>query len=188
MLKTIISNNCFGGVIARSNNMKFCSPTVNLQILPEEFPRFCANLKHYMDAEVRRIRLMNLGPRHTEYMHHMFSDFPNCPLGLVDDIVVVFQHYDTFDEAKEAWDRRKTRIDYDSICYLFHAKNESYKPCVEEFLALNLPHSAVITEDWGMDGTHRFDVPKGSDAFGGRNGKRYIEQNFNIKEFLEVDR
>ena len=27
-----------------------------------------------------------------------------------------------------------------------------------------------------------------NNCFGGANGKRQIEQNFNIKEFLEVDR
>lgn len=184
MLKTVIANNCFGGCISNDNALEFRSPTVNLQILPEEYPKFCANLKHYMDSEL--VEYTDLSEKHKEYCMKMFGWIPdNFPFGLLDDIIVCFQHYETFAEAKDCWERRKARMDYDSICYLFHAKNEGYKDAVAEFLALNLPHSAVITEDWGMEGTHPFDVPEGMDCFGSVNGKRLIEQNFSIKKFLE---
>lgn len=183
MIKTIISNNCFGGVISHQYGLEFCSPTINLQILPEEFPTFCNNLHYYMDAELEMYT--NFSTFHIECMYRMFDCIPNMPFGRIKDVLVCFQHYDTFDEAAELWNKRKARVDYDSIAYLFHARHPKYKQAVEQFLALDLPNSEVITEDWGMNGTHRFDVPPGMDAFGSVNGRRIIEQNFSIKDFLE---
>lgn len=185
--KTIIANNCHGGLISHSYGMEFCSPTVALQVLPEEFPKFCANLKHYMDAEL--VEYKELSEEHQEYCRHMFDYVPmEFPMGLIDDVLVVFQHSDNFTVAKEEWDRRKTRVDYDHLYYIFHANNIKYIDAVKEFLALNLPHSAVVTENWGIEGAHRFDVPEGLTCFHPYNGKRMIEQNFSVKDWLEMDR
>lgn len=185
MVRTIIANNCHGGLISKSYRMQHCSPTVALQILPEEFPKFCANLKHYMDAEL--VEYTELSDEHKKYCENMFDYVPTeYPLGLIDDVMVVFQHSNDFQTAKEEWDRRKARVDYNHVYYLFHARDIKYMDAVKEFLALDLPHSAVVTENWGIDGTHRFDVPEGLDCFYPWHGKRMIEQNFSVSEWLEV--
>ena len=184
MIKSIISNNCFGGCIANDYHMEHCSPTVNLQILPEEFPKFCANLKHYMDCDLKEP--WGYSEDHKEYLTHMFGYIPTeFPIAVLDDILVVFQHYESFTEARQCWERRKARIDYDNIGYFFHAKNETYADCVKVFLALDLPHSACVTEGFDVEGAHRFDTPPGLDCFYFVGGKRVIEQNFSIKEWLE---
>jgi uncharacterized protein (DUF1919 family) len=164
--------------------MEFCSPTINLQILPEEFPKFCKNLTYYMKVELMECKAMSL--RHEKMCEHMFGYVPTeYPMGLLDDILVVFQHYKTFEESKECWDKRKARVDYDSIGYFMHAKNETYADCVKEFLALNLPHSEAVTEGFNVEGAHRFDTPPGLDCFYFVGGKRVIEQNFSIRKWLE---
>jgi uncharacterized protein (DUF1919 family) len=188
MLKTLITNNCWGGVIASNHNMRFCSPTVNLQILPEEFPQFCKNLDFYMRMEL--VEYEHLTEWHHGCMRRMFGDSPpDCPLGLVYDTIVIFQHYDSFEEAKAAWDRRKKRIDKDNIGYMFHIKDVMYQMYAERFISLDLPNSVCITEDFEMDGAYAFHVPEGEDAFGGvtENGqaRRIIEENFKINDWLE---
>ena len=184
MIKSIISNNCFGGCIAKDYHMEFCSPTINLQILPEEFPKFCANIRHYMDAEL--VEYTELSDEHKAYCEHMFGYVPmEYPMGLIDDILVVFQHYESFAESKECWDKRKARVDFNDMCYFLHAKNETYADCVKEFLALNLPHSEAVTEGFDVEGAHRFDTPPGLDCFYFVGGKRVIEQNFSIRKWLE---
>lgn len=185
MDKTIIANNCHGGLISAAYGMEFRSPTVNLQILPEEFPKFCANLKHYMDAEL--VEYKDLSDEHKQYCIHMFDYVPmEYPMGLIDDILVVFQHSNDFNVAKAEWDRRKIRVDFENPYFLFHAKNETYAEYVKEFLALDLPHSAAITENFEVAGSHRFDVPDGLTCFHNWNGKPMIEQHFSVKEFLEL--
>ena len=187
MIKSIISNNCFGGCIANDYHMEHCSPTVNLQILPEQFWRFCLNLKHYMDSELIKPGEFEMNFYHKKWLNHMFGRIPTeFPIALLDDILVCFQHYKSFEEAKDCWERRKARIDYDSICYFLHAKNESYAACVKAFLTLDLPHSIAVTEGFDVEGAYRFDTPPGLDCFYFVGGKRVIEQNFSLREFLEL--
>ena len=64
MIETIISNNCTGGAVCHELGMEFKTPTINLQILPEEFREFCCNFSYYMNA-----RLMNYVPAYMSDRH-----------------------------------------------------------------------------------------------------------------------
>lgn len=44
---SIISNNCIAGYIYKYFGMKFLSPTINLQIAPSDFIKFCSALSIY---------------------------------------------------------------------------------------------------------------------------------------------
>ncbi len=185
MVTSIISNQCFGGIICWEYKMQFKSPTVNLRIYNEEFPKFCGNLRHYIDAEVQEYT--ELSDYHKEILKRFYGFIPDFPMGLCDDILIGFHHYDTFEEAKAAWDRRKARIEWDHIGYLFHLEREEYKDCGKELLDLHLPHTLVLTEEFDLEGAYRFDVPRvpNMDCFGVWNGKSVIEQNFSKRDFLD---
>ena len=43
-----------------------------------------------------------------KFQHH-------CPIGILDDIEVIFLHYKSEDEAYQKWNRRKERIVWDNI-------------------------------------------------------------------------
>lgn len=188
MIKTLITNNCWGGIIYNNYGRKFDSPTINLQILPEDFTDFCAGLKFYLSMELKECKEMD---KYQEaYMYHMFGDErPDCPIGMISDILVVFQHYGTFREAKRKWDERKERVDMTDIGYMFHVKNASYMAAAKEFVARDFPNSVCITEGFEIPGAYSFHVPEGMDAFGGvmENSKmrRIIEENFKIEDWLE---
>lgn len=188
MFKTLITNNCWGGIIYNNYGREFDSPTINLQILPEYFPDFCTFLKFYLCMELEECTELDMWQE--AYMYHMFGDNrPDCPIGLLNDMPVVFQHYGTFEEAKRKWYERRERVDYNDIGYMFHAKNISYKAAALEFLDRDLPNSICITEGFEIPGAYSFHVPEGMDAFGGvkENGgmRRIIEENFRISDWLE---
>ena len=44
MINTLITNNCWGGIIYNNYKMEFRSPTINLQILPDTLMRALKNL------------------------------------------------------------------------------------------------------------------------------------------------
>lgn len=110
---SIISQNCIGGVFYHDMGMKFLSPTINLFFKEPDFIRFISNLKYYvsLDPEMRW---------EEEY-----------PVGRLDDIEVHFMHYSTCKEAKDIWNRRKLRINFDKIIVLATDRNgftdETYK-------------------------------------------------------------
>ena len=48
---TIISNNCWGGMIYESYNLPKMSPTVGLFFMADDFIRFCSDIKRYNHSE-----------------------------------------------------------------------------------------------------------------------------------------
>lgn len=176
MITTIISNNCMGGVICSRNHMQFKSPTVALQILPEEYTKFCQNLKHYMECEVKEYK--DFSEEHKKYLMKMYGKIPTeFPYGIIDDIIICFQHYQTFEQARDKWNIRKQRMEWDKIGYIFHARNAEYQKEVDEFFTLDLPNSIALTESFKTGRSYRFDVPNVNsiDAFGWWNGKYSVE-------------
>ena len=95
---SIICNNCIGGVIYHSLGKKFLSPTINLYITPSDFVKFCSNLKYYLALELNEVS--------TEF---------DYPVGRLGDILIYFKHYNNFSEAKEKWNERKLRINFNNI-------------------------------------------------------------------------
>ena len=181
MIETIISNNCAGGAICHELGMEFKTPTILLQILPEDFPRFCKNLKEYMEMEMIKCTMF------TPYEEHkfikMFGGIPKMPIGLIGDVLVCFQHYETFEEGKAKWDERKARIDYDHIGYIMHARGPEYQFEAEEFLAMDIPNKLCITEGFVVPGAVPLHPKEGENAFSVVNGKPLIAQAADYKSW-----
>lgn len=184
MIETIISNNCTGGAVCHELGMEFKTPTINLQILPEDFPRFCKNLKTYMDYEL--VECHDFTPYEVNKFIKMFGGIPKMPIGLIGDVLVCFQHYETFKEAKEKWEERKLRIDYDHIGFIFHARGPEYQFEAEEFLAMNLPNQLCITENFEVPGSVVLCPKEGDNAFSAVNGKLLITQAADYKNWREL--
>ena len=92
-----ISQNCIGGVLYHDLGLQFLSPTINTFIPEPGFVKMVLKLRHYMEQEL----VIRWGE---EY-----------PIGMLDDVEIHFMHYETCQEAKEAWNRRKQRINWDKI-------------------------------------------------------------------------
>ena len=94
---TIISQNCIGGVFYHDMEMQFLSPTINMFFAASDFLKFVLALPDYINKEL---------------IVYWGIDYPIGELG---DIKIHFMHYSTCREAIEAWERRKKRINYESI-------------------------------------------------------------------------
>lgn len=94
---TVISQNCIGGVFYHDMGLRFESPTINLFFSGMDFVKFVLKLDYYMSFELQ----MTWGE---EY-----------PIGYLDDVAIHFMHYNTCEEARLAWDKRKKRINRKKI-------------------------------------------------------------------------
>ena len=94
---TFISQNCIGGVLYHDLGLQFLSPTINTFIPEPGFVKLALNLRHYMEQDL----VLRWG-----------EEFP---IGTLGDVEIHFMHYETCKEAKEAWDRRKARINWNKI-------------------------------------------------------------------------
>ena len=115
---TIISNNCWAGIFYRNNNLKYLSPTLGLFFMAEDYIKFIYNIKHYMNQDLEFINIEN--SKHKDYLKKLNY---NSPIGKIEDIEIMFLHYNSNEEAREKWNRRKARINWDNIIYKFSDQN-----------------------------------------------------------------
>ena len=117
---SILSNNCIAGFLYHEYKLPFLSPTINLQIVPDDFVKFIYNINQYIDTDMEEItnpddKIFNkVGGGHITF-----------PVGKINDITVLFQHYKEFNEAKEKWDERKKRINYSNIYIILVEHNSN---------------------------------------------------------------
>lgn len=52
---TLISSNCNGGCILSDLHLRFNSPFVNLWLPPKDFLKFCENIEHYLNCDLKFI-------------------------------------------------------------------------------------------------------------------------------------
>ena len=137
---TIISNNCWDWKVYFRYQIPYKSPTVNILIPPKDYIKFISDMPHYLNEELVQINLESF--HYNEYMEKRekrgdfngrdLKKFIYCKLG---DINFVCWHYETFEELKSKWDRRKTRINYDKIIFKmndsFDCKFDDFKNFLE---------------------------------------------------------
>lgn len=119
---SILSVNCIGGLLSHKMGLPFRSPFVNLFLSNGDFLKFLGKPHEYL-AE----KLIHKGQKLNSTSA---IEYPVISLG---DISLHMLHYKTFEEAAEAWERRKERINwYNLFVVMWTTKIEE----LEQFDAL----------------------------------------------------
>lgn len=146
---TIISNNCWGGIVYEYYDVIKQSPTVGLFFMAEDYIKFCANLKYYINK-----KLTFIDPYQSKYYEHLkdLNAFGNYPIGVLDDIEIMFLHYHTQEEAMEKWERRCKRIKWNKLIFKFNDQNGCTETDARAFLDLPIENKLYFTihEDWQL--------------------------------------
>ncbi len=129
---TIISNNCWGGICYEYYGLPKLSPTVGMYFYAEDYVKFISNLSYYLGLEMRMIT-----PSESKHRSSLYSKGEiDVPVGVLDDIEVVFLHYLNPNIAKDKWSKRVKRINWDNIIYKFSYMNECTDQNIEDFLQI----------------------------------------------------
>ena len=107
---TLLSNNCIGVLVYHKFKLKYLSPTINLQISPTDFIKFCTNLDHYLACELQEVKDCD-----DTWFRSIGGGKIDFPVGRIDDILIYFQHDKIFSKAKEDWIRRTKRINKNNL-------------------------------------------------------------------------
>ena len=126
---SLIASNCNGGFILHDLGMRFNSPFVNLWMKPKDYIKMLTDLKGYMAEELTFIK----------------EDGIDYPIGLLRDVRVYFQHYNSEEEAKQKWDTRKERLNYNNLFVLFTDQEGCTKDDLEQFDKLPFDKKVVFT-------------------------------------------
>jgi uncharacterized protein (DUF1919 family) len=111
---SIFCSNCIGGIIYHNMNLQFQSPTINLWIKNKDFIKMMQNLEHYLESELVEV----------------FDKTVKYPIGMIDDVLIHFNHYKSFNEANIKWNERKQRIDFENLYFMLSDEGLSYDDIV----------------------------------------------------------
>ena len=144
---TIISNNCWAGMIYESYNLPKQSPTVGLYFYAPDYIKFIKNLKKYVNCSMEFITLEE--SKWKDYVVKNDKKAGTYPIGKIDDIEIFFLHYKSEKEVTEKWNRRCKRINWDRIIYKFNDQNGCTEDNVRDFFNLKLDNKVFFTcKDW----------------------------------------
>lgn len=104
----IISRNCWGGQVYQYLQKPYNTPFVGLFLFGPCYMKLLSSFDEYMQAELRFIAVSKYEESKNNY-----------PIGLLNDIEIHFQHYESNEEATEKWNRRKQRM-------LEHTNKDNY--------------------------------------------------------------
>lgn len=110
---SIISNNCAAGFLYKEFGCKYMTPTINLQISPNDYVKLCKKFDYYLSQEIKEIKNPNI-----DGFVALGGEKINFPVGILDDLIIYFQHYTDFDYAAKKWEERKKRINYDELFFV----------------------------------------------------------------------
>ena len=95
----LISRNCWGGQVYQWLNIPYNTPFVGLFLFGPCYMKLLRNFDKYMAMDLEFIEKSK------------YPDaYNNHPIGVLGDIEIQFQHYDSVDEARQKWERRKSRM------------------------------------------------------------------------------
>ena len=109
------------------------SPTINLWINKEDFIIFVKNLKGFLSAELIELK----------------SSEQSYPVGIIkynnQSVTINFMHYKTFEEAKEKWDERKKRVNFNNIFIIQLIGENLTNEDIDKFNSIPFTNKLLIT-------------------------------------------
>ncbi len=139
---TIISNNCWAGRVYQYLDMPYLSPTAGLYFFAPDYIKFVTDLKKYLDKPLEFIN-----PEESKYFEELRNrKQTDKPIGILDDVEIVFLHYKSQEEALEKWNRRKERVNFDNIILKFSWMNLCDDEHLEKFDALPFENKVILVD------------------------------------------
>lgn len=175
---TIISNNCWGGLVYKSYGLQYLSPTVGLFFMADDYIKFISNLEKYLSLDVFESVSIDES-RHKEFLKRVHY---HGVIGRLDDIEIMFMHYKNINEAVTKWNRRKMRINPGKVIFKFSEQNECGEGHIKRFIELGYPNKVCF-----ISGKHK-NIKDDCVHYIGENGEVTINKEpFGASRILNIN-
>jgi len=134
---TIISNDCVAGRIYESMKLPYLTPTIGLFFYSEDYIKFLKNLEDALHCSLQFIK----------HSRHWGDTKWPCAT-ILGDVEIHFLHYETEEEAAEKWYRRRQRVNYDNLYFVFMEKNNFKPEHLDSYNALPYKRKVFIPSDY----------------------------------------
>ncbi len=135
---TILANNCNAGFIYHDLGLQFKSPTINLFFYKDHFFTFLEHLDEYLAEEIRECKFP---------AHKPETNYPVCNLGGGNGLPIIelhFNHYHSFCEAHDIWEKRKKRINHNKIFAIFAFADNADESWLKRFDAIPIKNKVAL--------------------------------------------
>lgn len=131
---SLISCNCIGGAVYHDLGLAFRTPTINLFMEAGDFVKFCENMTHYLNIELKEVTSV-----------HPY------PLAALDDLTLHLVHYPDFTGAHAKWNERRARINSENLFLIFTDRDgftDALLPRIDALPAKKVLFSARKLEEY----------------------------------------
>lgn len=141
---SIISNNCWGGLVYQYFGLQYTSPTVGLFFMDEDYIKFIENLDYYLSLSLKFISIND--SRYKEQLQLESTAKDGYPIALLDDIEVHFLHYHSIQEAEQKWNKRLKRLNRNKLLIKMSQRTSNGSEILERFERLPFKNKICFTE------------------------------------------
>ena len=141
---SIISNNCWGGMIYQYFGLKYLTPTVGLFIMDDDYIRFLENLEYYLAQPIKFI-----GHSQSRYQSVLGKESTaknDYPIGLLGDVEIHFLHYHSEEEALKKWNKRLTRLNKNRLLVKWSQRSTDSTELLDKFEQLPFKNKICFTK------------------------------------------
>lgn len=127
----IISNDCWGAEMYKLLNRPFNTPFIGLMIMGPCYIKLLEDPQYYLNLPLKFVEKSKYPEMQQSKSGSKF------PLGILGEsgIEIHFLHYESKSEAKEKWERRLSRMDWNNLFLKYDCgKNYGNKELVEKFM------------------------------------------------------
>ncbi len=128
---TVISNNCWGGILYQDLGLPYLTPFVNMFMFADCYLKLVKNLRVYMQVDLQISDKSRYLSQPTSY-----------PVGHLNDVEIHFIHYTFQDPVADMWNRRRTRINYSRLFFVLSERDGCEPKHINEFSSLS--HKKVM--------------------------------------------
>lgn len=181
---SIISSNCWGGSVYEDLGLQYQTPTIGLFFYAPCYIEFLKNMSTLLNMELKFVERSKYKEANL-YRNQNYA----YPIGILNDKVEIhFLHYNSKEEAKKKWERRKKRVDMDNLYISITDKDLCTYEIMLEFDKLPFKKKVFFTAKKHPNITSAVMLLayKGKDETGDIYNQRYlVTQSFNLKKWLE---
>jgi uncharacterized protein (DUF1919 family) len=137
---SIICNNCVAGLIYKKFGLPYLTPTVGLFFYSEDYIKFLQNFEY----NIRQPLKFATVSKHLKSAA-LLKKRP-YPVGILgNDIEIHFIHYKTPEEALEKWNRRKERINFKNLFFIYSDRDDFHEEFLQTYEIMPFKHKIFLS-------------------------------------------
>lgn len=165
---TIIASNCIGTFMYYDMKLQFRSPTIILSFDMNDYVCFLEDLYGYLDKPLVQI----CDPKF------------DYPCGILGDVEIRFNHYKTFEEASDKWEKRKSRIDPNNLFIVAIDGDNCTYDTMKRFDALPYDNKVIFTHKPYPEFSSAFYLP-GFESQDGIGRATDFKETFFVRRYMD---